>query len=225
MCLHHFVEKYEPTVEDSYTKQVLIDQQSCVLQILDTAGAKEYEGLQSQWIRDSSAFLLVYNVASRSSFTAVRKLYAQIQRTTDSINSESLNGRSYHIVERPSAVSVGPIPVILVGNKNDVHGREVWPEEGRMLAKELECGFVETSAKTRSNVEGAFYDLVRVLRSYCICQELPRPLDRTATCDDALGSDTVSSFSDSDAVKKCWIMTRLPRMFGSWTRASWSWKS
>jgi len=33
-----FVEKYDPTIEDSYRKQVEVDGHQCMLEILDTAG-------------------------------------------------------------------------------------------------------------------------------------------------------------------------------------------
>lgn len=33
---------YDPTIEDSYRKQVVIDDQPCILEVLDTAGQEEY---------------------------------------------------------------------------------------------------------------------------------------------------------------------------------------
>lgn len=35
--------------------------------------------------------------------------------------------------------------------------------EGEQLAKRLKCQFIETSAKTRVNIEDAFYNLVRAI--------------------------------------------------------------
>ena|SRR3990167_10451205 len=35
---NHFVDEYDPTIEDSYRKQVQIDDETCLLDILDTAG-------------------------------------------------------------------------------------------------------------------------------------------------------------------------------------------
>ncbi len=31
----HFIDEYDPTIEDSYRKQVVIDDESCLLEILD----------------------------------------------------------------------------------------------------------------------------------------------------------------------------------------------
>jgi GTPase KRas protein len=54
---------------------------------------------------------------------------------------------------------------MLVGNKCDrVTEREVSVQEGSALAKQLNCDFVEASAKNCINVEKAFYDVVRQLR-------------------------------------------------------------
>ena len=34
----HFVDEYDPTIEDSYRKQCVVDGQQVILDILDTAG-------------------------------------------------------------------------------------------------------------------------------------------------------------------------------------------
>ena len=47
MCSNHFVEEYDPTIEDSYRVQVVIDAESCLLEILDTAGHENFSALPS----------------------------------------------------------------------------------------------------------------------------------------------------------------------------------
>lgn len=167
MCLNHFVETYDPTIEDSYRKQVVIDNQSCMLEVLDTAGQEEYTSLRDQWIRDGEGFVLVYSITSRTSFSHIKDYFKQIQRVRES--SQSPSGATYPGTSVPitasSASNSGSVPIMLVGNKNDrVTEREVSIQEGSALAKELGCEFVESSAKTCANVEKAFYDVVRQLR-------------------------------------------------------------
>ncbi|KAL9098745.1 MAG: hypothetical protein Q9163_005650, partial [Psora crenata] len=170
LCLNHFVETYDPTIEDSYRKQVVIDSQSCMLEVLDTAGQEEYTALRDQWIRDGEGFILVYSITSRASFTRIRKFHSQIQRVKDSSSASSpATGVSYLSSPLPPTMSFpsqGGAPVMLVGNKSDrVTDREVSTQEGSALAKEMGCQFVEASAKSCINVEKAFYDVVRSLRS------------------------------------------------------------
>ncbi|KAF1979468.1 GTPase NRas precursor [Bimuria novae-zelandiae CBS 107.79] len=165
LCLNHFVETYDPTIEDSYRKQVQIDGQSCMLEVLDTAGQEEYIALRDQWIRDGEGFVLVYSISSRSSFARIQRFHNQIQRVKESSLSGSPTYPGSPLTASPLGSTFGAAPVMLVGNKCDrVTEREVSIQEGSALAKELGCEFVEASAKNCVNVEKAFFDVVRQLR-------------------------------------------------------------
>ena len=41
----YLLQTYDPTIEDSYRKQVVIDEQPCVLEVLDTAGQGKLSGI------------------------------------------------------------------------------------------------------------------------------------------------------------------------------------
>lgn len=145
---------------------MVIDQQSCMLEVLDTAGQEEYTALRDQWIRDGEGFVLVYSITSRASFSRIQKFYNQIKMVKESANSGSPSGASYlgSPVHASSGASL-PVPVMLVGNKSDkAVERAVSAQEGQALAKDLGCDFVEASAKNCINVEKVFYDVVRMLR-------------------------------------------------------------
>lgn len=138
----HFVDEYDPTIEDSYRKQCTVDNEQVTLDILDTAGQEEYLAMREQYMRTGEGFLLVYAINSRNSLDELQVFYEQIQRVKDSDN----------------------VPVLVVGNKSDLEiERQVSFEEGAAFAKSLGCPFFETSAKQRINVEEAFYGLVRTI--------------------------------------------------------------
>jgi len=132
-----------------------------MLEVLDTAGQEEYTALRDQWIRDGEGFVLVYSISSRSSFSRIKRFHHQIQRVKESTASSP----SYPGSPIAATSSSAPVPIMLVGNKSDrVTEREVSTQEGHALARELGCEFTEASAKTRTNVEKAFYDVVKQLR-------------------------------------------------------------
>lgn len=48
--------------------QVVIDGETCLLDILDTAGQEEYSAMRDQYMRTGEGFLLVFAVNSAKSF-------------------------------------------------------------------------------------------------------------------------------------------------------------
>ena len=147
-----------------------------MLEVLDTAGQEEYTALRDQWIRDGEGFVLVYSISSRSSFTRIQKFQQQIQRVKESAAAGSPTYPGSPLSQTMGNSNFGPAPVMLVGNKCDrVTEREVSTQEGSALAKQLNCDFVEASAKNCVNVEKAFYDVVRQLRR----QRASAPRDST----------------------------------------------
>lgn len=143
LCLNQFVETYDPTIEDSYRKRILLDEHATTLELMDTAGQEEYMALQEQVIRDAEGFLLVYSVTQRSSFSRIKKYVKEIERIKD--------GESYGVV--------------LVGNKMDqAVERQVSVKEGEQLAHANSVPFFETSAKMNINTEIAFLTLARLTR-------------------------------------------------------------
>jgi GTPase KRas protein len=141
----HFVDEYDPTIEDSYRKQVVIDDEIALLDILDTAGQEEYSAMREQYMRTGEGFLLVYSIASRRSFEEIKTLQRQILTVKD---------RDYW-------------PITLVGNKCHLEDeRQVSKSEGQGLSRLLGCPFLEVSAKTRINIDEAFFTLVREIRRF-----------------------------------------------------------
>ena len=61
---NHFVDEYDPTIEDSYRKQVTIDEETCLLDILDTAGQEEYSAMRDQVWRPLAMHVHLFSSAT-----------------------------------------------------------------------------------------------------------------------------------------------------------------
>lgn len=140
----HFVAAYDPTIEDSYRKAVIIDDQPFALTLVDTAGQEAYGSLLAGWLVNSGAFVIVYSITDRQSFEEVFRYHKEVVRIKDQ----------------------GSPPIVLVGNKLDLEEeRAIKREEGETLAASLSVRFFELSAKTGLNIEGPFYAVARQFRS------------------------------------------------------------
>jgi len=78
-----FVEKYDPTIEDSYRKQTEVDGQQCMLEILDTAGTEQFTAMRDLYMKNGQGFILVYSITAQSTFNDIQDLREQILRVKD----------------------------------------------------------------------------------------------------------------------------------------------
>ncbi|CAG9581331.1 unnamed protein product [Danaus chrysippus] len=154
-----FMEKYDPTIEDFYRKEIEVDNSPCVLEILDTAGTEQFASMRDLYIKNGQGFVVVYSLTNHQTFQDIKPMKELITRVKGS--------------ER--------VPILLVGNKADLdHQREVSQTEGSALAQMWGCPFVEASAKSRTNVNEMFAEIVREMnvspekdkRPYCCCTVL-----------------------------------------------------
>lgn len=151
-----FMEKYDPTIEDFYRKEIEVDNSPCVLEILDTAGTEQFASMRDLYIKNGQGFVVVYSLTNHQTFEDIRSMKDLITR---------VKGQ-----ER--------VPILLVANKVDLeHQREVQTVEGQTLANSWSCPFIEASAKNRTNVNEVFAEIVREMncsqekekKSYCCC--------------------------------------------------------
>eukprot|EP01089_Gocevia_fonbrunei_P011361 TRINITY_DN24623_c0_g1_i1.p1 TRINITY_DN24623_c0_g1~~TRINITY_DN24623_c0_g1_i1.p1 ORF type:complete len:107 (-),score=9.81 TRINITY_DN24623_c0_g1_i1:81-380(-) len=68
---------YDPTIADSFRKQLIIDADACILEIFDTSGPEEYLSLREPLYRNGEGFLFVYSITCRSSFEELSRYRKQ----------------------------------------------------------------------------------------------------------------------------------------------------
>jgi len=130
----------------SYKRQIVVDDQAVVLEILDTAGQDEFTAMQSQWISFGNAFIILYDVTRRASFDRIGNFHSKILMVKD---CDPKN--------QP--------PVVLLGNKVDLEqNRQISTHEGNEAAKKIGATFFETSALQDTNITEAFVEITRQIR-------------------------------------------------------------
>ena len=135
-----FVKNYDPTIEDSYRKQLTCGGETVILDIHDTAGVEEYSVLRDITIRIGEVFIVCFSVTSRLSFHEVQNVLRERILT---ITGEK------------------DMPVVLVGMKYDLNeDREVSYSDGEAFATTYGWTYLEASAKTRYNVVEVFEEAI-----------------------------------------------------------------
>merc|ERR1711994_824395 len=103
------------------------------LQIWDTAGQERFRTITSAYYRGADGIIMVYDVTSSESFDHVEEWLSEVDRYANENTSK-----------------------LLVGNKADLI-------EEKRVAEKLSIPFLETSAKTATNVDAAFLTMAKEL--------------------------------------------------------------
>ncbi|CAI2172983.1 8664_t:CDS:2 [Funneliformis geosporum] len=128
------VDSYYPTIENTFNKVIRYRGQEIAAEIIDTAGQDEHSILNSTHGVGIHGYILVYSVTSRQSFEMVKIIREKILNFTGT-----------------------EVPIVLVGNKTDLHmQRQLTSEEGKELARQWNCAWTEASAKHNENITRIF---------------------------------------------------------------------
>jgi small GTP-binding protein len=114
------------------------------LEILDTAGTEQFTAMRDLYMKDGQGFVLVFSIVAKSTFTDLNDIRDQIVRVKDTDH----------------------FPSILVGNKCDLEDqRVVQRNDAQDLASKWGSSFMECSAKTATNIQELFLDLIRQINA------------------------------------------------------------
>jgi small GTP-binding protein len=130
-----FDEDSQPTLGVEFlTKIVKTTSHTIQLQLWDTAGQELFRSVTSGYYRGSAGAVLMFDLTSHDSFESIDRWLQDIRE-----------------VARTDVVTV------LVGNKSDLADqRKVTAAEAEAYAKEHNIAYVETSAKSGTNVPETF---------------------------------------------------------------------
>ena len=147
----YFITDYDPTIEDSYKRVLLVDNENIQLDILDTAGQADFAPMRVSYMRQGKGFIIVYAVDDRSSFEEVEEFYNDLIRTKGTSN----------------------VPIVICGNKCDLEDKRVISKtEGEDLANKFNALFFETLVLYNTNIEQTFVALVRKIKQDSLPKEV-----------------------------------------------------
>lgn len=139
-----YTESYISTIGvDFKIRTIELDGKTIKLQIWDTAGQERFRTITSSYYRGAHGIIIVYDCADQESFNNVKQWLLEIERYAGE-----------NVVK------------LLVGNKCDLTTKKVVDySTAKEYADQLGIPFLETSAKSSSNVETAFMTMASQIKN------------------------------------------------------------
>ncbi|XP_034717113.1 rho-related GTP-binding protein RhoG-like isoform X1 [Etheostoma cragini] len=169
-----FPKEYTPAFYDIYTTQVIVDNQTISLDLVDSAGREEYDHIRPLCYNQANVIIICFSIASPTSCVNVKsKWHPEVK---------------HHCPD---------VPILLVGTKSDLHDdheileklREqnqttVTRQQGPAMAKQIKAvKYLECASINQHGLNEVFDEAVRTVLSHSIttkklCVLLMSKLDR-----------------------------------------------
>ncbi len=149
---------------DFAVKHISFDDVSFKCDIWDLAGQPQFQYVRKMYYKGAMGALIIYDVSRYASFESVPHWLEELWKSNE----------------------IGMVPAVLIGNKLDLRipGIHAVPtESGSQYAADVsnmtrkfgfEIPYIETSAKHGTNVNEAFYLLIRNIFSYLVKKQEPK---------------------------------------------------
>lgn len=138
----------EPTIGVDYeniNKTIINDDgsvDSYKIHIWDTGGHERFQALTPSYYRNTCCAFVVYDITDIRSFNNCKKWIVKYKKLSDNDKN-----------------------IFLIGNKTDLFNkRMVSIEDGKKLADEFECNFLECSAKTDKSIDSIIETLIHNIK-------------------------------------------------------------
>lgn len=150
LVLRFITNEFKPYVEStigaSFMSKLVLDADGSPIkfQIWDTAGQEKYHSLAPMYYKGAAAAIVVYDITKHKTYNTLKDWIAELR-------------------------AQGPEDIVLAiaGNKSDLEDdRQVSREEAEEYATSIGATFMETSAKTKSNVDEIFTNISKALPAY-----------------------------------------------------------
>ncbi len=161
----NFQKKYDPTIEDSYNTNVVINETLSVpIELIDTAGQNEYTTMTRDNISKAEVLMIAVSVIDH---TSLQKVYEY---------------KKYLV--QPQELGRGAVPIVLVATKCDVFPEALWNTSlseiekaaAVVKAENMQNIFI-TSAMNGRGVDECFIYAVECAYRYC---NPPIPVHKSA---------------------------------------------
>eukprot|EP01091_Cochliopodium_minus_P010090 TRINITY_DN262_c0_g1_i1.p1 TRINITY_DN262_c0_g1~~TRINITY_DN262_c0_g1_i1.p1 ORF type:complete len:200 (+),score=49.40 TRINITY_DN262_c0_g1_i1:31-630(+) len=135
-----FTDTHISTIGVDFKEHVLkIDNQTIKLQLWDTAGQERFKTITSSYYRGSEGIMIVYDITDKTSFESINQWMGEVNE-----------------------YGKGALVKLLIGNKCDLEDQRVIQKtEIEKVARELGVSYMETSAKSNTNVDQSFEFLAK----------------------------------------------------------------